>query len=333
MTAPLIDGPGTTLPPGASAEFVTAPDGGRIRIVRFPIPSDRVGRGTVLVHPGWSEFAEKYAEVAADLHRRGFGVIVLDPRGQGFSQRLDGDDRRGHIDDFAKFVTDLTTTMDHVRATEAGPYGILAHSMGGLITLQWLAQGRGKDLSAVVLSAPLTNLFRSPFKAAFVKSILTAGKLLGRGTAPLPGVQEHSWAFEGNVLTQDADRHERFRQLQLANPSAVAGLPKFDWLAAALGGMKHVQAPGALKGVNGPILLVSAARDETVDPIHHGDLAAQYPDLFDYKSIPGARHELLMEADEYRDAFFAAFDQYMDDRMPPVSAEVGSSAASSVPLT
>lgn len=333
MTAPLIDGPGTVLPAGAVSEFLNAADGGRIRIVRFPHPDGPTRRGTILVHPGWSEFAEKYAEVAADLHERGFGVVALDPRGQGYSQRLVGDDRRGHIDDFAKFVADLTIAMDHVRATEAGPYGILAHSMGGLITLEWLAEGHGRDLSAVVLSAPLTNLFRSPIKAAFIKGILATGRLLGRGTAPLPGVEEHSWAFEGNVLTQDAERHERFRQLQLANPDAVAGLPKFDWLAAALSGMKRIQAPAALENVDGPILLVSAARDETVDPLHHGDLAAQYPDLFDFRSIPGARHELLMEADQYRDAFFIAFDQYMDERMPPVSFGAGSSADSSVPRT
>ena len=335
-TAPLIRCDAAPQPEGAAASFLEAADGARIRMVRYPLPGAGAPRGTVLIHPGWSEFSEKYAEVAGDLHARGLGVVAFDPRGQGFSQRLKGEDRRGHVDDFGLFVRDLGVVMDEVRRTEPGPYAILAHSMGGLATLEWLAAGNGEDLGAVTLCAPLTNLFRSRAKAAFVGSVLATGKLLGRGTAPLPGVQEHSWRFEGNVLTQDPARHERFRQLQLAEPDAVAGLPKFDWLHAALAGMRRVQAKDALSGIrlpraDGKLLLVSAGRDETVDPIHHAELARQYPDLIDYVLIEGARHELLMEADPYRDRFFAAFDQYMDARLPPVSAS--SSAASSVPRT
>ena len=332
MTAPLIQCEAAPQPAEAAARFLEASDGARLRVVRYPLPNGHARRGTVLIHPGWSEFAEKYVEVASDLHKRGFSVVVLDPRGQGYSQRLAGKDRRGHIDDFTVFVRDLGVVMDHVHETEAGPYVLLAHSMGGLITLEWLAEGHGADLAGVALCAPLTNIFRSPVKAAFVGSVLKTGKLLGRGTAPLPGVQEHSWQFDGNVLTQDAARHERFRQLQLAAPEAVAGLPKFDWLDAALAGMRRIQAKGALAGIEGRVLLVSAERDETVDPHHHAELAAQYPDLFAYLSIPGARHEILMEADEYRDQFFAAFDQYIDERVPPASA-AASNAASSVPRT
>lgn len=328
MTAPLIRCAAAPQPDTAEATFLEASDGARLRVVRYPLPDGRDQRGTVLIHPGWSEFAEKYAEVASDLHERGFGAVVMDPRGQGYSQRLAGEDRRGHIDDFSVFVRDLSVVMDYVRETEDGPHVLLAHSMGGLITLEWLAEGHGADLAAVALCAPLTNIFRSPLKAAFIGSVLKTGKLLGRGTAPLPGVQEHSWAFDGNVLTQDAARHERFRQLQLAAPDAVAGLPKFDWLDAALAGMRRIQAKDALSGIAGRVLLVSAERDETVDPHHHGELATRYPDLFEYLSIPGARHELLMEADAYRDQFFAAFDQYIDERVP-----ASSKAASSVPRT
>lgn len=317
------------MPPDATASVIAAVDGARLRVVRFPLPDGAPARrGTVLIHPGWSEFSEKYVEMAGDLHRRGFGVVVFDPRGQGYSQRLDAADRRGHIDDFRKFVGDLSVVMDHVRATETGPVVLLAHSMGGLITLEWLIEGHGSDLAGVVLSAPLTNLFQSRLKRVFVAGVLAAGKALGRGAAALPGVKEHSWTFDGNVLTQDPSRHERFRQLQLSAPDAVAGLPKFDWLHAALAGMKRIQAPGAMDRLSGPILLVSAAQDETVDPTHHHRLAADYPDLFDLVIVPGARHELMMEADAYRDQFFAAFDQYIDERVPGTSK-----ADSSVPRT
>lgn len=329
--APLIRCEAAPLPEGATAQLIEAPDGGRLRLVRFPRPGG-AERGTVLIVPGWSEFAEKYVEVASDLHERGYGVAVCDPRGQGYSQRYDParpDDRRGHVDDFRVFVSDLTACAAEVRQREPGPHSILAHSMGGLITLEWLAEGHGENLLGVALSAPFTRLFAGRLKGRFVRSVLTAGRMLGRGMQPVPGVQEHSWRFEGNVLTEDPARHERFRRLQLAAPEAVAGLPKFDWLVAALKGHDRIGAPGALSRLPFRVLLASATRDETVDWTHHAELASAYPDLFELVTIEGARHEILMERDEHRDRFLAAFDQYMEER----SRASASTASSSVPRT
>ena len=333
--APLIRCDAAPLPSGATARFLEATDGARLRVVRFPLAAGRTQRGSVLVLPGWSEFAEKYVEVASDLHARGLDVLVCDPRGQGYSQRREHD-RRGHIDDFRVFVRDLTVCFDHARQVMDGPYFILAHSMGGLITLEWLAEGHGAGLSGVALSAPFTNLYASPLRTAVVKTILGAGRLLGRGEKPLPGVKEHSWVFEGNVLTQDPQRHERFRQLQLAAPEAVAGMPRFDWLAAALAAHERLKRPGALSDLTVPVLLASATRDETVDHTDHERLARDYPDAIRLVTIEGARHEILMEAEAWRAPFWGAFDQYMEERLPEAGASPAastSSAASSAPRT
>ena len=330
--APLIRCDAAPLPSGAAARFLAAPDGARLRVVRYPLAAGRTQRGSVLVVPGWSEFAEKYCEVAGDLHARGLDVMVCDPRGQGYSQRLDGDDRRGHIDDFRVFVSDLTACYAHARQVMDGPFFLLAHSMGGLITLEWLAEGHGRDLAGAALSAPFTNLYASPLRTMVVKAVLGAGRLLGRGERPIPGVREHSWQFDGNVLTQDARRHERFRQLQLTAPDAVAGLPRYDWLAAALAAHERLKRPGALAGVPFPVLLASATRDETVDHTDHERLARDYPDAIRLVTIEGARHEILMEADGWRSQFWDAFDQYIDERLSPVPAPE-SSASSSAPRT
>ena len=333
-SAPLIRCDAAPLPSGATARFLTAADEARLRIVRYPLAAGRAQRGSVLVVPGWSEFAEKYCEVATDLHARGFDVMVCDPRGQGYSQRLDGEDRRGHIDDFGVFVTDLEACYAHAKRVMDGPYFVLAHSMGGLITLEWLAAGYGADCSGVALSAPFTNLYASPLRTMVVKAVLGAGRLLGRGERAVPGATEHSWKFEGNVLTQDPQRHERFRQLQLAAPEAVAGLPRFDWLAAALAAHERIRRPGALSSVSVPILLASATRDETVDPSDHERLATDYPEVVRLVKIEGARHEILMEADGWRSQFWAAFDQYMEERLSEGADPVpASSAASSAPRT
>ena len=331
-SAPLIRCDAAPLPSGAKARFLEAEDGARLRVVRYPLAAGRTQLGSVLVVPGWSEFSEKYCEVAGDLHARGLDVLVCDPRGQGYSQRLDGEDKRGHIDDFRVFVRDLKVCYAHAKRVMDGPYFVLAHSMGGLIALEWLAEGQGRDLAGAALSAPFTNLYASPLRALAVKSVLGAGRLFGWGERPIPGVKEHSWAFEGNVLTQDAQRHERFRQLQLAAPEAVAGLPRYDWLSAALAAQDRLRRPGALSNVAVPVLLVSATRDETVDHTDHERLAREHPETIRLVSVEGARHELLMEADPWRARFWDAFDQYMEERLS-AEDEFRSSAASSAPRT
>ena len=59
----------------------------------------RAGRGAArsACSSGRGEFIEKYFEVIADLRRRGFAVATMDWRGQGGSQRMLPNPRKGHV--------------------------------------------------------------------------------------------------------------------------------------------------------------------------------------------------------------------------------------------
>ena len=94
-------------------------------------------RGTVCVFQGRGEFIEKYFEVVADLRRRGFAVATMDWRGQGGSQRLLSNPRKGHVRSFADFDQDLAAFMKEIVLADCPPpYVALAHSMGGHILLR-----------------------------------------------------------------------------------------------------------------------------------------------------------------------------------------------------
>jgi lysophospholipase len=68
-------------------------------------------RGSVLILPGRTEYAEKYARVAAALEDMGLGSLVVDFRGQGLSDRLLDDARPGHIESFADYQHDLHAAL------------------------------------------------------------------------------------------------------------------------------------------------------------------------------------------------------------------------------
>ncbi len=57
---------------------------------------------------------EKFFEVIGDLRARGFAVATIDWRGQGGSQRLLPDPRKGHIGDFSAYQLDLEVLMREV---------------------------------------------------------------------------------------------------------------------------------------------------------------------------------------------------------------------------
>ncbi|MEM9421589.1 MAG: alpha/beta hydrolase [Pseudomonadota bacterium] len=300
------------IPEGMAVEYIDAKDGAHLRLASWLHPKPK---GVFLIHPGWAEFIEKYVEVAKDLHGRGFSVFILDPRGQGYSQRYEKEDERGLIRHFNQFQDDLETAYQLIKERSVGPRFVLAHSMGGLITLEWLARGGGDDLKGVVVVAPLTRLFGAPIKRVLVHAVTRIFMVLGLGKRHLSAAPEHSMNFETTVLTQDRQRHERFQELQTKAPDAMAGSPRFCWLYAAMGGMRRVNRPKALGAIKGPVLLVSNEWDETVDPKSHRKIASMYPDIFDYVPIEGARHEVLMEKDEYRDQFWSAFDRYIAERL------------------
>lgn len=315
--APLIRIDENPIPDELSALFLEADDGARLRVANYPHPSSR---GTVLVHPGWSEFLEKYIEVATDLHQRGYNVVLCDPRGQGYSQKVTDTDARGLIREYDRFVRDLDHFVDHMMTTFDGPYFLLAHSMGGLISLEWLNRGNDRRLAGAMLCAPMTQLLADPVKRAVARSIVRVGTALGAARRPLFGVREHSMHFETNNLTQDRTRHSRFKKLQEVAPDAQAGPPRFAWLNAGMAAINRINRSGGLDGITTPILLISADWDETVDPANHRVLAERYKNL-QLVRIKDSRHEILMEADQYRHQAWEAIDAYMANRLAQLTED------------
>src|SRR5580700_11863366 len=101
----LVSIPANPVPDNHVVGAIKTPDGVNLRYARWQPPAGR--RGTVCIFQGRSEWIEKYFEVVRDLHARGFAVATLDWRGQGLSERLLRDPRKGHVTSFAKYGIDL----------------------------------------------------------------------------------------------------------------------------------------------------------------------------------------------------------------------------------
>lgn len=269
-------------------------------------------KGTIVLLQGRNECIEKYGETCADLLARGFDVCTFDWRGQGGSTRFLHDARRGYVDDFAQYETDLEHMLSDVFLAEARPpFFMVAHSMGALVAL--LAAPRLENrIDRMVLSAPLLGLSAESLSPAVFGTITALMRYLGLGRLYV-GARSKGIAavpFEKNKLTSDAKRFARNQViLDPANGLGLGG-PTASWLRAAISAMDRVQQPTHMTAIRVPVLIVAAGAEQVVSnrAIESFGRRLRAGSML---PVPGARHELLQEADSYRDQFMAAFDAFV----------------------
>ena len=313
----LVATPRDRVPEGAVAEFLEMADATRIRVARWTsAPGGGTPRGTVVVLNGRSEFIEKYFETVESLRARGFAVATLDWRGQGRSDRPLANRQKGHVDDFEEYLSDLQ--QFHTRWVQPhcpGPYSLLAHSMGGHIALRYLARNPG-DFERAIFSAPMWGIgtqarpglgMRLPVRLA--RRLGLSKQYLGLSAAS-GDFGERNRSFEKSALTHDRERFDRVLAQLDADPRLELGAPTFGWVAAALASMHATFAAGFPEAIATPAHVVTAAKDSIVSGRAHAELVARLPHG-QHSIVEGARHELLIESDPYRDRFFEIFDTFM----------------------
>lgn len=306
----LVSTPSNPLPPGGSVFAIETADGRMLRAARFAPEGE--AKGTVALFQGRAEFIEKYFETIGDLLARGFHVATFDWRGQGGSDRDLDDPRKGHVDDFALYQRDLDAFIGEAMALSCPrPWQALAHSMGAAILLERAHSARS-PFERLVLAAPLIDVvgMRFPIGARALADTLD---MFGLGAMYIPGgrgVALDELPFEGNKLTSDAARFARNAETLRAAPQLAIGDPTVGWVNAAFRQMKQFAAPEYPRAVRAPILVFSCGRDRIVSSRAIERFARRLP-IASLVEIPGARHELLMERNELREQFWAAFDAFV----------------------
>ncbi len=306
---------------GWRSVFLDLPDGVSLRLAHWPPPE--APRATVLLLHGRTEFNEKYEETAGDLIDLGFDVWSFDWRGQGLSTRVLPDGQKGHIGDYDLLAEDLQAVIDHVRGEADGagkgdssrPVVLLAHSMGGLAAMRYLAMG-STEVAAAVLAAPLLGIGPGSFPTGLAKVL--SGLAVWFGLGGSFAVTQRRWrpgleTFQNNPLTSDAGRYAIHQQWLHDKPELSLGGVTWGWLDATLRASNSLFRRDTAAKIAVPLMLGLAGADTVVSRQAIADMAAVIKGAV-LKTYPGARHELLMERDDIRDAFLSDFDAFLKDR-------------------
>lgn len=110
-------------------------------------------KGTLVITHGIAEHSECYRKTAEALVPMGWNIYAWDLRGHGRSEG-----KRGYVENFSFFARDLKHFVHLLKKVGKlnSPFALVGHSMGGLITLEYLVDADDHTLlpNAVALSSP-----------------------------------------------------------------------------------------------------------------------------------------------------------------------------------
>jgi lysophospholipase len=299
------------VPSQAQATLARAADGVELRAARWRPTARKGPKGTVLVVNGRAEFIERYSEVIMELRRRGFHVATFDWRGQGGSDRLLRNPRKGHVRRFADYRLDLEAVFSQVMPKLPKPWFALAHSMGASLCLE-AARRNELPVSRLVALAPMLELSIIRNVAAARAAALALDALF-LGSIFVPAGGETSIAtrpFAGNRLTSDPERYARNAELASRRPDLAIGDPTIRWVREAFRFMERMADPMTSLDIRLPTLVIAAGADPVVSTPAIERFAARLKTGLALV-LPGARHEILQETDAIREKFWAAFDAFV----------------------
>ena len=307
----LVSTPENPVPQDAVCTRIVTNDGYHLRAMSIRVSN---ARGTVVILGGRADFIERYFETARDLMDRSFCVASVDLRGQGGSQRLTEKRLRGHVDQFEEYDEDIRAFMTQVVLPDCPPpYFVLAHSTGGNIILRAIRTRNW--FKKCVLVAPLIDLNYGAWPVRAVRLLTSLAMTMRLGWVYLPGRRQTPLGrkdFAGNPLTKDQRRWNRDSAVLEAAPSLGTGGPTYGWLSATLKSIATLRRLRSAKGLKCPVLIVAAGLDSVVD----NEAIRKFSERVAGVSviiIREALHEILLERDEVRGQFLAAFDAFVGE--------------------
>jgi acylglycerol lipase len=253
----------------ARVDHVRARDGTTLLTRHWPVPSGEPWATMLLVH-GLAEHSGRYEHVGAQLAAAGIDAHAFDQRGFGASGGP-----RASIDRWSQFHDDLEERLLGLRSlAPTRPLILFGHSLGGLISLGYVLDGRAQP-DLLVLSAPAIAASIPVWQRVLVGSLrrVAPGLLLAN-------------RLDTNVLSSDPAVRARYIADPLNQHKTTV-----RFAHAAFGEVRRVAV--ALDRLSMPTLVVHGALDRLV-PTETSAALEGRPGVT-RRVYPDTRHELHNE--------------------------------------
>lgn len=270
---------------------LTSTDGLTLRTQRWT--PEGVAKAVIVLTHGLGEHSGRYGHTAAALTTAGYAVYTYDLRGHGKSGGP-----RGHSPNLEALLDDLQVVYDWAKIENAGRnLFLMAHSMGGNITLNYILR-RQPRIMGVVLTSPWLGPTTPP-----TPLLMNIGRFLS-GVVPAFTLET---GISGEPLAHDADLLNSFPDLNLTHTKITARLGTTVFNAA-----EYALAHAA--EFTWPLFILHAGADRLASPAASKAFyeKAGSSDK-QYRLLDGLYHEILNETE--RGMVMQAIVGWLNDKL------------------
>lgn len=261
---------------------------------------DQPPRGVLILVHGLAEHAGRYRYVVDSFLQHDFVIYGHDHRGFGKSGGI-----RGHWEHFDDVIKDMNMVVELAKTAWPDlPFVMFAHSMGGVIGVQYLARYEHK-FRAAVLSAPGFGPGPDQNKLLLMLTPIAA-KIIPRKPLDRKPPAEYRLSHDpAQAAAWDAD--------PLVHPYAT---PRWavEYMRAAR------EAKALLARLRLPVLLVMGEEDVTIDREAIREAVAASGPNVTFRTYPGAYHEVHNEIPEIRERMLTETMAWVEEQLAEPAA-------------
>lgn len=291
-----------------SSHYLQAFDGIEVHYRHF----DRGYKKVILILPGRTEPSSKYAELVFDLKDIPYDVVVMDPRGQGYSERLiPSEPLKGYVKDYMDYVRDVEVLFREL-LSRYEEVEFIGHSMGGGIGLLYELTHPG-SFKRMSLSSPMIEMKTNGLAEPIAYTLLQGLSWVGRDQAYIPGGSDDtsSGSFETNRVTSSLSRYQMAKELELHEPSLVMASATVGWSLESLKLGRYFFKNR--KKVNFPKMLLFQAEHDEFSHGKRQSIFCKEQKNCELIFIKDSKHEMFQERDMIRNQILSRTKQLLSN--------------------
>ncbi len=290
------------LPQNYKLRIIQNHDGVSLRLAHF-LPNVRLNKAySIIIFQGYDESIETYYDTINVLQNLGFHVICFDWQGQGLSEALLQDAKKGYIKTYDKYMLDAIAVFDYIKTLSIPQeYLIMANSMGGHLAIKFLQNYRYFNIKKLILIAPMMELRYPNWLLKMVTKVINK---LGFAESYLSNigikdnkllVTKQAIAYKKALIKQD----DKLQKLGVT----------WAWLRASTSSMYKVNNTEN-KSISLPTIIFMAKKDKLVNNNTTKKVAKQI--LTNAKLIElDCHHEILMAEKKVAEIFWQEFKRFV----------------------
>ena len=268
-------------------------------------------KGNVVIVHGFTEFAEKFREMAYYFVKNGYNAFALDNRGHGHSYRMKGSIETVRLNNFSDYIEDLDYFVNKiVKPHNNLPLHVFSHSMGGGIAARYI-QVHNNTFEKAILSSPMICA-QTGAPVPLAKKLMKTVSLLGLKNVSVPGMCK----FKPDATYEDSsdtckERFEYFLTKRRNNECYRTAGPSFGWVNEALKLTDDLLDDNNCRNIKSKVLIFQPESDNRVISSYQNTFADKINDA-KIVYIKGSKHEIFGTTNDVMQGYIEKIFEFLD---------------------